>query len=156
MHILFQTWVLLLVCYSRFFHTCKQAENLFEFSWWEHGYIKGSLIIISITSSAPQLHRSCSNLFLPCYFRRKRMGLFYMSVICRGYACILVCLESHVSHIKMYETKFQVIMSTEWILWGTSMECTVLYYPASHLHSSAIPIFKEDTSFHFALCRNYN
>lgn len=113
-----------------FCKTKKQTKNLFEFSWWEHGYTEG-FIIISVISWAPQLYKSHSNHFLPCfYFRRERPRLFKMPMICRGYACILVCLEDHVSHIKIYETKFQIIVSTEWILWGTSMECTALRYPA--------------------------
>lgn len=91
---------------------------------------RGSFIIISIISWAPQLYKSCSNHFLPCFYsRRERLRLFKMPMIFRGYACILVCLECHVSHIKIHETKFQIIMSAVWILWGTSMECTVLHYP---------------------------
>lgn len=128
----------------------KQAGETFEIVRWEHGYKEGNFIIICITSWAPQLYRACSNHFLPsCYFKRKRIVLFKMPVIWRAYACILVCLEGHVSHIKIYETKFQVIMSTEWILWGTSKECTVLHYPClifaffchTHLQRRCFPSF---------------
>jgi len=47
-------------------------------------------------------------------------------------------------------------MSTEWILWGTSMECTVLLYPALRFAFLCLSSFKGNTSFDFALCRNYN
>lgn len=110
--------------------TNKQTKNLFEFSWWEHGYTEGVLLLSALSAG----FHSCTNpavitSFL-VFISEERLRLFKMPMICRGYACILVCLEGHVSHIKIYETKFQIIMSAEWILWGTTMECTMVLYPA--------------------------
>lgn len=113
-----------------FCKTSKQTKHLFEFSWWEHSYTEGVLLLSALSGG---LH-SCTNpavitSFL-VFISEEKSRLFKMPMICRGHACILVCLEGHVSHIKIYETKFQIIMSSEWILWGTRMECTVLHYPA--------------------------
>lgn len=111
-----------------FCKTNKQTKNLFEFYWWEHSYTEGVLLLSALSAG---LH-SCTNpavitsFLVGFFFRIERPRLFKMPVLCRGYACILVCLERHLSHIKIYETKFQLIMSTEWILWGTNTECIVL------------------------------
>lgn len=109
----------------------KQTKNFFEFSRWEHSYTEGLLLLSALSAG---LH-SCTNpavitSFLVIFFRIERPRLFKMPMLCKGYACILVCLERHVSHIKIYETKFQLITSTEGILWGTNTECIVLSYLA--------------------------